>query len=349
MKGVFTLGIDVELAWGRVHRKKIDLPKLKRIAVNVREILDSVIGLLEKYSIPVTWNILGHLLLDHCTKNDSEGLPHPDMPRPNYTWLKDDWYRFDPCTNLQRDPAWYGKDIVDRIIKYVKESKASNEIGCHSFSHQLFGDYGCEEELARAEIQKCVELMKREYGIVPKVFAFPRDHVGHLNVLKEQGFIAFRDVPHKLYPCLKLERTISNYMKTYSSLFIQFLSYYFLFPPHVTTPREAISGLWAFPGCLAFGKKPSIPLKLVTFKAIQGTRKAIEEDRIFLMYTHLRDFGENEHMLSNFGEVLSYVDRKRREGKLEVKTMAELVNELLDVSKTKLGIQAIQKVKRTNR
>jgi len=333
MKGIFMLGIEVELAWGRVHRKNIDLPRLNRIAVNVREILDPVTGLLEKYSVPVTWNILGHLLLDHCTKNNLNGLPHADMPRPNYSWLKDDWYRFDPCTNLQRDPAWYGKDIVGRIVKYVKDSKVPHEIGCHSFSHQLFGDPGCGEELARAEIQKCVELMKREYEIVPKVFSFPRDYVGHLNVLKEAGFVAFRDIPTKLYPCLKLERTISNYMKTYFSLFNQFLSYYFLFPPHVAPPREAISGLWTVPGCLAYGRKPLIPLKLVTFKAIQGIRKAIGEAKTFSMYTHLRSFGENKHMLSNFEQVLSYVGEKRREGKLEVKTMTELVRELSDVSK----------------
>lgn len=175
--------------------------------------------------------------------------------------------------------------------------------------------------------------MKREYDIVPKVFSFPRDYVGHLKALKEHGFVAFRDVPPKLYPCLKLERTVSNYMKTYFSLFIQFLSYYFLFPPHVAHPREAISDLWTVPGCLAYGRKPLIPLKLVTFKAIQGIRKAIGEAKIFSMYTHLRSFGEDKHMLSNFEEVLSYVDRKRKEGKLKVKTMTELVRELSDVSK----------------
>lgn len=322
------LGIDVELAWGRVHKKSVDLPKLKQIAVNVREILDPVIGLLEKYSIPVTWNILGHLLLDHCNKDDLSGLPHADMPRPSYSWLKDDWYRFDPCSDVQSDPAWYGKDIVDRIINYVKESKVPHEIGCHSFSHQLFGDNGCGKELARAEIQKSLELLKNEYGVVPKVFAFPRDYVGHLQTLREHGFIAFRDFPPKLYPCLKLERTVTNLMKTYSSLFIQFLSYYFLFPPHVVTPKEAVPGLWAVQGCLPYGKKSLIPLSLVTFKAIQGVNRAISDGKIFSMYTHLSSFGENRYMLLDFEKIFSYVSKKRQEGELEVKTLTELVREL---------------------
>jgi len=328
MGNVFMLGIDVELAWGLVHRKKIDLLKVKRKSMNVREILHTLTSLLDRYNIPVTWSILGHLLLDRCNKGSMNDLAHPDMPRPNYSWLRDDWYRYDPCTDIHRDPAWYGKDIIDRITKYVEKTKTFHEIGCHSFSHQLFGDPGCGEELARAEIQKCVELMKKEYNIVPKVFTFPRDYVGHLNVLKELGFIAFRDTLPKLYPCLKMEKTATNFMKTYSSLFVQFLSYYSFFPPHVVTPREAIPGLWSVPGCLAYSRKPLIPLKLVTFKAMQGIRKAIREAKIFSMYTHLSSFDENRYVLLDLQKILSYVSKKREEGKLEVKTMTELVREL---------------------
>lgn len=332
MKGTFTLCIEVELAWGLLHRRNIDLLKAKRTSINTRETLEPVIGLLERYSIPVTWSVLGHLLLDHCSRGDGKGGPHPEMPRASYSWLKEDWYRYDPCTDIQRDPAWYGKDIVNRVVQYVKESKIPHDIGCHSFSHQQFGDHGCGEELARAEIEKCIELMEAEYGVVPRIFTFPRDYVGHVRLLKELGFVAFRGVPPKLYPCLKLERTISNWMKTYFSFFIQFLSYYLLFPPHVVTLREAIPGLWTIPGCLAYGKKPLIPLRLVTFKAKQGIRKAIEEAKIFSMYTHLRNFGESKNMLSNFEEILSYVDRKREEGKLQVETTTQLVRELSGVS-----------------
>ena len=246
------------------------------------------------------------------------------MPRPEYSWLEGDWYKYDPCTNISEDPAWYGKDIVDKIVDYVRRSRLGHEIGGHSFSHQQFGDPGCTEELARAEIMKCMELMKREYGLSPKTFAFPRDYVGHLDELRKYGFVSFRDVPPKLYPCLKLDKTISNYLKTYSSLALQLLSYYLLFPQHVVTPKEVLPGLIGTPGCLAYGKKPMIPIRLVTFKAIQGLRKAIRTGEVFSMYTHLRDFGADRNFLSNFEKVLLYVKKKRDEGKLAVKTLSEL-------------------------
>jgi len=92
--------------------------------------------------------------------------------------------------------------------------------------------------------------------------------------------------------------------------------------------REAMPGLWSIPGCLAYGRKPLIPPKLSAFKARQGVRKAIREAKIFSLYTHLRSLGESESMLSNFQEILSYVYKKGKEGRLETKTMTELVKEL---------------------
>ena len=332
MRGIFSLGIDVELAWSVVHRSNINIQTLTEISINVRKVIDNLFGLLENHEIPATWNIIGHLILDHCSKEKLDKLPHPDMPRSNYSWLNDDWYRYDPCTDLTKDPAWYGKDIVDKVIQYVESSKVNHEIGCHSFSHLQFGDHACLEEVARAEITKCIELMKAEYNIVPKTFAFPRDYVGHVSILKELGYTSFRDVPPKLYPCLKLEKTVYNYLKTQLSLALQLLSYYFLFPPHVVTPREVLPGLWGIPGCLAYGNKPLIPLRLVTFKAIQGINKAIREGKVFLLYTHLRDFGAKRRFFSEFEKVLSFVDRKREEGELEVKTMSDVAKEFNECS-----------------
>ena len=323
-KGTFLLGIDVELAWGLVHRKKINLSEITRMCINARKALDGVLDLFERFQIPATWSILGHLILDHCERDNESELPHPDMPRPSYSWLKDDWYRYDPCTNLQKDPAWYGKDIVDRIVGYIKQSKLPHEIGCHSFSHQHFGDPGCGEELARTETKKCLELMNKEYGIIPRVFTFPRTYVGHIDVLKELGFVAFIDTPPKLYPCVNLEKSATNYVKTYLSLILQFLSYYLLFPPHVVTAEEPIPRLWSVKACLGYGKKPLIPLRLVTVKAKQGIDRAIREQKIFSMFAHLKEFGV-DGFCRELEKVLAHVERRRAEGKLEVRTLSELL------------------------
>lgn len=323
-KGTFVFSIDVELAWGKVHRKRMNLHGLSKIYKKVRSNLGLVTPLFEKYRIPVTWVILGHVALDHC--ECVNGRPHPEMLRPEYSWLEEDWYRYDPCSNLEVAPAWYGKDIVDNIVGYVKNSNLPHDIACHSFSHQMFGDPGCNRELAEAEVKKCIEIMKKEYGIVPKVFGFPRDSIGHIDVLKENGFIAFRDMIPKLYPCLEMDRTFLIAVKTLFSLFVQGLSYYIVSSPHVVMPR-LVHGLWTVPGSLAFGSKPMIPCELVTLKAMKGVKRCISEGKILCMYTHLQEFTWNKNALPNLERILNYVRQEERKGNLCVKTIRQIAME----------------------
>jgi hypothetical protein len=64
------------------------------------------------------------------------------------------------------------------------------EIGSHSFSHAIFGDPGCSRETARSELAACVRLA-REMGIEMCSFAFPRNQVGHLDVVRDFGFTCY--------------------------------------------------------------------------------------------------------------------------------------------------------------
>jgi len=324
-KGLFVFCVDVELAWGIVHRRRIDLRKFDMISRRVRKILDEVTGLVEKYQIPTTWAILGHVVLKGCKCED--GIPHRRIPRAEYSWLNGDWYKYDPCSTVELAPAWYGKDLIDRLVNYVVNSRIPHDIACHSFSHQMFGDPDCPKEVAVAEIEKCLEIMKEEYDLVPEVFTFPRDYVGHLDVLKENGFVAFRDTIPKLYPCLKLKRTISNVMNTSFSSFVQGLSYYMILSPHVTSPRLT-HGIWGILGSLGYSKKQLIPFKLVTYKAIRGIAKAVRRRRIFCLTTHLHDLASSKNILSDFEKILSYANKERMKGNLCVKTIRQVVTEL---------------------
>lgn len=135
---IFVISIDTESIWGRMYSdvKAILLNNPKRW----RDSIDVLLNLFEKYDIPATWAIVGHLFLDHCEKED--GIAHKNMPKS-----KEDWYDCDPCTDIHRDPLYYGKDIVEKIIS----SPVGHEIGYHSFSHVVFSE--CSREVAEAEIK----------------------------------------------------------------------------------------------------------------------------------------------------------------------------------------------------
>ena len=171
----FIISLDTELIWGYVA-----YPSLKEVSLmksddkKVRGCIDILLNLFKKHNIPATWAVVGHLFLDHCECED--GIPHKDMPR-----FKDDWYSTDPCTDIQKDPLYYGRDIVDKILS----NRIEHEIGYHSFSHVVFSE--CSRKVAEAEI-KMVNKLAKEFGITLKSFVFPENKVGHIDVLRENGF-----------------------------------------------------------------------------------------------------------------------------------------------------------------
>jgi len=328
MKGTFLLDIEIELAWGIIDQL-FDRNRMTEFSKNIRKHLGGILSLLEKYRIPVTWGILGHVALDHCRRRTT---PHPEMPRPIYKWLKRDWYEPDPCSTLEDEPSFYGKDIVDRVINFTLKSNVAHDIASHSFSHQLFGDPGCTEKVALAEIEQSLNIMSQNYGITPKVFIFPRDSVGHLDVLRRSGFTAFRGpIPHAM-PYSEGDKGIVRMARKYASEFGYLASFYLRLPPPIVIVED-IDGLKNIPASMCFNKKPFIPLSLVTLKAKKGIKRAMEEKKIFHLYTHLINFGQApnvQYFLKNFEEVLAYVNLQRAWKNLEVTTMRSLAEDNLN-------------------
>lgn len=325
-KGSFLLDIEVELAWGVID-KNIDTETLRKTAQRVRNILDDILLLLETYQIPVTWGVTGHLILDHCER--FKGTAHPEMPRPKYKWLDQDWYLHDPCTRSTNNQAFYGKDITDKIVDYVSRSRIPHDIACHSFSHQLFGDPDCTEEVAEAEIKRCIQLMHDNYKTRPEVFIFPRNYPGHYSVLKKNGIVAFRGPIPQRITYLESGGGIGNSAKKYASLLSYWMSFYVGIPPPVASPSKEHS-LVNIAGSMCYNKKPFIPLKLIVHKAKRGLDRAIKEKKIFHMYTHLVNFGETSNekaFLNGFEEILSYAYIQNKNNTLEAVTIKKIARE----------------------
>jgi peptidoglycan/xylan/chitin deacetylase (PgdA/CDA1 family) len=330
-RSVFLLDIDVELAWGFID-EEIDSEKMRMASHLVRSHLDDVFSLLDEYEIPVTWGIVGHLILDKCEREGE--VAHKDMPRPIYTWMKNDWYKNDPCATISSEPAFYGKDIVDEIIRFASKRQTEHDIGCHSFSHQLFGDTGCTEAVAEAEIDECLSLLGRNYGIKPTVFIFPRDFPGHLNILRKKGFIAFRGrIPHRI-DYSETARGPLSFARKNLSLASYLTSFYFGVPPPVVSARLE-NGLVNVPGCMCYNRKPFMPLAQVISKAIRGIDRAVKEKKIFHLYTHDINFGtvNANALLQGFEKILSQADAYRRRNQLEVTTLRRMALSSLEREK----------------
>jgi hypothetical protein len=108
--------------------------------------------------------------------------------RPHHPWHPDDWFVDDPCGDEQTDPNFYGASLVRRI----RACPVRQEIGCHSFSHPIFGDPGCSRETAESELAACSRIASAG-GLALRSFAFPRNRVVTSTFCTDTVLFAFVD------------------------------------------------------------------------------------------------------------------------------------------------------------
>ena len=299
-KPIFIISLDTESIWGYAaypSHKEIGL--LKRDDTKGRGCIDAILNLFEKHNIPATWAIVGHLFLDHCEYEN--GIPHKDMPR-----FKENWYSFDPCTDIQRDPLYYGKDIVEKILS----NRIEHEIGHHSFSHVIFSE--CSREVAEAEIKMGNKLAK-EFGITLRSFVFPENKIGHLDVLKENGFKIYRG------------KNLGRYDPNQSLLIRKFNGG---IDKMIAQPAEPkwVDGIWEISTSVLFCD-PQVKFSVLP-RAKIGLYRAIRLKKVFHIYLHPHDLLRYPSLKDDLDKFLGIVAKKRDAGKIEVMTMGMIAGVL---------------------
>ena len=300
-KSIFIISIDTELLWGyAAYPSQEAVSLMKNDSKKVRGCINTLLNLFKKHNIPATWAVVGHLFLDHCECEDR--IPHKDMPR-----FKEDWYSSDPCTDIQKDPLYYGKDIVEEILS----NQIEHEIGYHSFSHVVFSE--CDREVAEAEVKEGIRLAK-EFGIALKSFVFPENKIGHVDVFKENGFKIYRG------------ENLGRYDPNQSVLIRKFNGGIDKMIAPLAEPKW-MDGIWEIPSSMMFCD-PQIKFSVLP-RAKIGLYRAIKSKKVFHIFLHPHDLLTYSSLKDDLDKFLSFVAKKRNEGKIEVMTMgtfAEVLN-----------------------
>jgi peptidoglycan/xylan/chitin deacetylase (PgdA/CDA1 family) len=309
-RGVFTLSLDFELLWGTVDL--FGPERFRRACEAEREIVvDRLLGLLEEFEIPATWCILGHLLLAECRR--SGGRAHPEIVRPHHAWVRGDWLQHDPCTDEARAPLFYGRSLVEKI----RSCRVPQEIGSHSFSHAIFSDPGCSREAAASELRASVEAAK-ELGLALRSFAFPRNGVGHLDLLPQFGFTCYRGPAPRWYERREPPNARHRLGRLWSVLAAS--------PPPVVVPEPAGKGLVNVPASMIYfpmhGLRRCIPVSRRVQRARRGLDAAARTGRVFHLWFHPTNLAdEPEAMFRGLRDIFSAARELRRQGRLSVESM----------------------------
>ncbi len=312
--GVFTISLDFELIWGT-----LDLfgpEKFRATCRRERIVVERLLDLFEEFEINATWCTVGHLFLGECSYNG--GPVHPEIVRPQHGWVSHEWFAYDPCGNEASHPVFYGRSLVEKI----RSCPVPQEIGCHTFSHMIFGDGGCSREAAESELAACVKVAD-EMGIRMRSFVFPRNRVGHLDLLRAYNFTCYRSPEPQWYEAGKWPRAV----KRAGHLFNVFSAK----EPPVRLPERDAEGLWHTPASMLwFPMKPGRaynPVYLTVKRAKKGLDAAVRTKRVFHLWFHPTDMAEQtDLMLTGLREVLEHARTLRERGDLQVLTMGSLVN-----------------------
>jgi peptidoglycan/xylan/chitin deacetylase (PgdA/CDA1 family) len=312
-KGVLTISLDFELIWGTLDLFGPD--KFARACLAERELVPRLLDLFVEFDVRATWCILGHLFLQSC--NCVQGSKHPEIVRPRHAWHSNDWFEHDPCTTEESAPLFYGRELVERI----RSCAVAQEIGCHSFSHAIFGDSGCSAQTAESELAACMRLAE-SLGIEMRSFAFPRNAVGHLDVLKAHGFQIYRGpepTTHSTKPWNNIIKRIAHLSAVIRAA-----------EPPVVSPEWVEPGLWNIPGSMIYfpmhGLRRYIPIGRRVRRAIKGLDAAVRERKVFHLWFHPTNLAdEPEKMFAGLRAILTHATDLVDRGVLRIQSMADIV------------------------
>lgn len=318
--GVFTLSLDFELIWGTLDLFGPD--RFREACLRERALIDPLLDLFTEFEIPATWCVLGHLFLGSCESGD--GKKHPEISEPHHDWCRQGWFAHDPCSTEEAEPIFYGRSLVNKIM----QCKVQQEIGCHSFSHVIFGDDGCSEETAESELAACLKLAE-ERNIDMVSFAFPRNRVGHLPLLEQFGFRVFRGPDAVWYE----QGNRSGWIRRLFHLWDVVRAA----QPPVVLPKRITKQLWDVPGSMIYfpmhGFRRWLPLSWRVSRAIKGLNAAVRQKKVFHLWFHPTNLADqSERMFAGLRQIFEQVRMLRENGMLTVLPMRSLVPEEITVT-----------------
>lgn len=306
--GTVVLSIDAELAWG-FH--DLPNPPARRIEA-ARPSWERLLATLEKFSIPATWAIVGHLFLPEC---DGFHRTHPASP---------DWFARDPGGKAENHDSWFGPDLV----REIQSAETPHEIGCHSFSHVEFGKRETTREIAVAEVEASIKAAA-SMGVPLHSFVFPRNNVGYRSVLSSYGFTCYRGTrPSRWFDSLPTPRA----GKLLDATVVRSA------PPLVSPTADeyglvdlpASLDLFGFEGIARSFVEPAFGDPIVR-QAKAGIERAVTEDGVFHLWLHPNNLLD-EPDFRRLNRVLSYLAARRKRTSLSVETMRTASERAIDES-----------------
>ncbi len=314
-RGAFLLTLDFELAWGSRDLPGVDREALVDQALRTREaVVDPLLDLLVSRGVPATWAAVGHLFLGEA-RRDAAGRLHPEVVPPRHPWHPEPWLADVPEGDEAGQAAWMARSILERV------RDAGQPVGCHGFSHEIYGDPGCARQSADTALGAAVRAAAG-LGVRPRAFVFPRNRVGHLDLLAKHGFTCYRGPAPGVTRLPGPAGRLGHLGAVAAGA-----------PPPTVLPEPGPHGLWNIPASAAFlpvhGVRRAIPLGQRVRRLARGVEAAARSRRVMHLWLHPINLAgtrasDPPRLVGALAEVLDRVAALVKAGDLEATDMASL-------------------------
>lgn len=308
-RGTVVVSVDAELGWGH---HDFESPPDERVEY-ARTGWLRLLELFDDYDLPATWAIVGHLFLEDC---DGEHDDHP-APRGWFERERDDW--------ADRPDLRFGPELVERVAS----ADADHEVAGHSFSHVLFGATETTRTVARAEL----DATERAAGRSLDTFVFPRNWVGHRDVLADAGYICYRGTrPNGVHTGIRgLPRKLARATgRTTPPLVDPVVDEYGL----VNVPSSLY--LFGFEGASRAAVEATRGDPVVR-AARNGADAAARTGRTLHLWLHPNNLRNDRHA-RRLRRVFEYVARRRNEGDVSVEPMGSVAARHASTGRVESGV-----------
>jgi hypothetical protein len=320
-RAVFIVSIDTELAWGSFDRN--GLKNHGSQYAQERDIVRKLLNLFELYEISATWAVVGHLFLPRCSQKGPDG--HDHVLQPHYSWYPQGWLSHDPFSDAASAPFFYAPDIVDAILA----SPQPHEIASHTFTHAILGDPECTREVAHSQLAECRRLANHK-GTNLRSVVFPRNSIGHLDVLCEQGFVCFRGTERNWYRGLALPDKLNK--------LFHFADRFLAVSPPVYDELDCyrcqsdFGWLVDLPASMFYvpcgGAWRLVRISTRVRQAMKGIAEAVRKKALFHLWFHPVNLTTSPFLLEGMESILFEVSNQVRLGNMASMTMGETATHL---------------------
>lgn len=304
--GYVELSVEIELSWG-YHDLDRDSKRLSSDRSPETQALECLLEYCDQLSIPITFDIVGHLLLDSCS--GTHDIPYPER-----------WLSADPGTDAEHAPMYYAPDLVERI----RSAETNHEICTHTFTHIICNQM--QKSVVEADLCQVQRVHEDILGDSTQSLVPPRNSPVPSDILLRNGIKVVRQVKGEIP---------SNRSKRF---------WWYLNRTHPVVDPSQVDGLtvtFTSPvqsltsPCLPVGQERAHP----TFRAIplslrnrihlsyirDAIERAIEQRSHAHLWTHLHDMA-NEHQLNIINRTMREISSRVDTGTLQVKRMCDLTD-----------------------